>query len=105
MCVTSLPRRTERVKQPGFEDESRARNEPSKPCFCSNSSASMPDIVGWNHLRYIKANICTYNKATIRALRRVHIVTQDVGKCVGAILCACRSLSLSHSMCACVCVN
>lgn len=50
MWVTSWPRRTDKVKAPGFEEESRARKEPSKPRSRSSDSASTPEMAWWNHL-------------------------------------------------------
>jgi hypothetical protein len=46
MWVTSWPRRIDRVKAPGLDDDKRAKNEPSDPLSNNRDSASMPDIEG-----------------------------------------------------------
>lgn len=51
MWVTSSFLRTDNVKAPGLEDDSLAKNDPSKPFSNSNFSASTPDMEGWNHLK------------------------------------------------------
>lgn len=50
ICVTSSLRRTDNVNAPGFDDDIRAKNDPSKPRSSNNASASTPDMDGWNHL-------------------------------------------------------
>lgn len=100
MWVTSLPRRTESVKAPGFEEERRARKEPSNPCSCSSFSASMPDIVGWNHLRSGRNTVYVRVYTTVAARRAGY----PVGKHMGVVschwpLCECRLWSASGASC------
>lgn len=52
MWVTSWPRRTDNVNAPGFDDDNRAKNDPSNPRSSNNVSASTPLMDGWNHLQY-----------------------------------------------------
>lgn len=52
MWVTSCPRRTDNVNAPGFEEDNRAKNEPSNPRSNRSVSASTPLMEGWNHLQY-----------------------------------------------------
>lgn len=52
MWVTSCPRRTDNVNAPGFDDDNRARNDPSNPRSSNSVSASTPLMDGWNHLQY-----------------------------------------------------
>lgn len=56
--------RTLRVKSPGFEELGRARKLQSTPLSISNFSASIPLIVGQNHLEIF--TIYIYNEKRLR---------------------------------------
>lgn len=75
--VTSWPRRTDNVNAPGFDEDNRAKNDPSKPRSSNSVSASTPLIEGWNHLQYFIWKKSSF-KINSRSFRLQHKQNTDV---------------------------